>query len=244
MDLTLLPRALPSFAEPEWARDSEAADQADALRELCRATCELHGIQVDLCGQLPERPVVIVANHLGYIDPLVLCSLLRCSPIAKSEISGWPVIGAMLRRRNVSFVQRGSAQSGARVLRRCLGSLRAGVSVLNFPEGTTSRGELLPFQMGAFWLARRTGLPILPVGIDFESLAMCWVGEDAFLPHYAKLLLGKLAGQSCKVRVAAGELLDPARFRSELDLCWATRGAIMRLRRPYPLEAQPPEAAL
>jgi hypothetical protein len=121
--------------------------------------------------------------------------------------------------------------------------LRAGVSVLNFPEGTTSRGGLLPFQMGAFWLARRSGLPILPVGIDFESLAMCWVGEDAFLPHYGKLLLRKLQGQACKVRVAAGELLEPARFRSELDLCWATRGAITRLRRLGPAaEPQLPQA--
>jgi 1-acyl-sn-glycerol-3-phosphate acyltransferase len=235
MDMTLFPRAVPSFSELRRARDSEALEQAEALRELCRGLCQLHGIEVEVCGQLPDRPAVIVANHLGYIDPLVLCSLLPCSPIAKSEISSWPIIGALLRRRNVSFVRRGSAQSGARVLKRCLGSLRAGVSVLNFPEGTTSRGGLLPFQMGAFWLARRTGLPILPVGMDFESLAMCWVGDDAFLPHYSKLLLGKLQGQSCKVRVAVGELLDPARFRSELDLCWATRGAITRLRRPYPL---------
>jgi len=235
MDMTLFPRALSTCSEHRRAPDSEALEQAEALREMCRGLCQLHGIQVELCGQLPERPVVIVANHLGYIDPLVLCSLLPCSPIAKSEISDWPWIGGVLRRHNVSFVRRGSAHSGASVLKRCLGSLRAGVSVLNFPEGTTSRGGLLPFQMGAFWLARRTGLPILPVGMDFESLAMCWVGNDAFLPHYSRLLLGKLQGQSCKVRVAVGELLDPARFRSELDLCWATRGAITRLRRPYPL---------
>jgi len=235
MDMTLFPRALSSFSELRDAPDSEAQEQAEALRELCRGLCRLHGIQVELCGQLPERPMVIVANHLGYIDPLVLCSLVRCSPIAKSEISGWPVIGPVLRRRNVSFVRRGSPHSGARVLKRCLASLRAGVSVLNFPEGTTSRGGLLPFQMGAFWLARRSGLPILPVAMDFESLAMCWVGDDAFLPHYGKLLLGKWQRQSCKVRVAVGEPLEPARFHSELDLCWATRGAITRLRRPYPL---------
>ncbi|HKO92975.1 MAG TPA: lysophospholipid acyltransferase family protein [Polyangiaceae bacterium] len=234
MDMTLFPRAVPHFAGVRGARDSEAREQAEALRELCRELCQLHGIEVEQCGQLPERPVVIVANHLGYIDPLVLCSLLPCSPIAKSEIADWPLIGALLRRRNVSFVRRGSAHSGARVLKRCLGGLRAGVSVLNFPEGTTSRGGLLPFQMGAFWLARRSGLPILPVAMDFESPAMCWVGDDAFLPHYSKLLWGKLRGQSCKVRVAVGDLLDPARFRSELDLCWATRGAITRLRHPYP----------
>src|SRR5689334_14587078 len=111
-------------------------ERAARLRELCRLFCEIHQIQVEVRGKLPETPSIVVANHLGYIDPVVLCSLIPLSPIAKSEIAEWALIGSALVRLNVSFVRRGNAWSGARVLLRSLRSLRAGVSVLNFPEGT------------------------------------------------------------------------------------------------------------
>ena len=211
----------------------DTVESAQELREICRQACEIHGIEVELVGGLPRGPAVFVANHLGYIDPVVLCSLVPCSPIAKSEIRSWPLVGEPLERMNVSFVRRGSAHSGVRVLKHCLRTLRSGVSVLNFPEGTTSRGGLLPFQLGAFWLARRSGLPIVPVGIEFERADMCWVDAEAFLPHYARLIWGKLQGKRRRVRVSVGEPIDPGGFRSEIDSSWAARSAIARLRRPF-----------
>jgi 1-acyl-sn-glycerol-3-phosphate acyltransferase len=221
--------------------DGNASELAGELCQICRQACEIHGIEVELLGELPRGPAVFVANHLGYIDPVVLCSLVPCSPIAKSEIRSWPVVGEPLERMNVSFVRRGSAHSGARVLKQCLHTLRSGVSVLNFPEGTTSRGGLLPFQLGAFWLARRSGLPIVPVGIEFETADMCWVDAEAFVPHYARLVWGKLQGKRRRVRVCVGEPIEPARFRSEIDCSWAARSAIAKLRRPFSeLEAQRP----
>ncbi|HWO10341.1 MAG TPA: lysophospholipid acyltransferase family protein [Polyangiaceae bacterium] len=205
--------------------------RAAQLKELCELICELHGIEVELRGRLPKQPSIVVANHLGYIDPVVLCALQPMSPIAKREISDWALVGAPLERLNVSFVRRGDAHSGARVLLRALRALRAGVSVLNFPEGTTSRGGLLPFHLGAFWLSRRTGLPVVPVAMDFEDMGLCWVDREAFLPHYAKAWWN---GSSRRVRVSVGEPLHPEDYRSELDLSWAAQRSIMRGRCPYP----------
>jgi 1-acyl-sn-glycerol-3-phosphate acyltransferase len=212
---------------------SGLAERALELRRTCQQVCELHAIDVELLGTLPGGPAVIVANHLGYIDPVVLCSLIPCSPIAKSEIQSWPLVGEPLGRLNVSFVRRGSPQSGARVLKQCLRTLRSGVSVLNFPEGTTSRGALLPFRLGAFWLAQRSGLPIIPIGIDFERPDMCWVDAEAFLPHYGRVLWGKLRGRRRRVRVCVGEPLEPARYPSEIAASFAARRAIAQLRRPF-----------
>jgi 1-acyl-sn-glycerol-3-phosphate acyltransferase len=204
--------------------------KARRLAELCGMVCDLHQIQVEVHGALPETPSILVANHLGYIDPIVLCSLLPLSPIAKSEISDWALVGVPLERLNVSFVRRGDAHSGARVLLRSLRALQAGISVLNFPEGTTSRGGLLPFHLGAFWLARRTGIPIVPMAIDFEDMGLCWVDREGFLPHYAKVWW---TGGPRRVRVSVGQPLYPVEYRSELDLSWAARESIGRLRRPY-----------
>jgi 1-acyl-sn-glycerol-3-phosphate acyltransferase len=209
---------------------AELHQKAARLGELCRMVCDLHRIQVEVRGELPRHPAIVIANHLGYIDPVVLCSLLPLSPVAKSEISDWALVGVPLERLNVSFVRRGDAHSGARVLLRSLRTLHAGVSVLNFPEGTTSRGGLLPFHLGAFWLSRRTGVPVIPVAMDFENLDLCWVDREAFLPHYARVCWG---GGPRRVRVSVGKPLHPGDYRSELDLGWAARESIARGRAPF-----------
>jgi 1-acyl-sn-glycerol-3-phosphate acyltransferase len=223
-------RVLRALVELRQNGPAEVQQKAARLRDLCGLVCELHRIQVEVRGSLPNTPAIFVANHLGYIDPIVLCSLLPLSPIAKSEICDWALVGVPLERLNVSFVRRGDAWSGARVLLRCIETLRAGVSVLNFPEGTTSRGGLLPFHLGAFWLSLHTGLPIVPVAIDFEDMGLCWVDREAFLPHYAKVWW--MAG-SRRVRVSIGEPLLPKEFRSVLDLSWAAQKSIANSRCPY-----------
>lgn len=247
------PSSLPSFAgrasagPPAWrvlralvelrqgvelrrAGPAELKQKAVRLRELCNMVCDMHRIEIEVRGQLPESPAIVVANHLGYIDPVVLCSLLPLSPVAKSEISDWALVGVPLERLNVSFVRRGDAHSGARVLLRSLRNLDAGISVLNFPEGTTSRGGLLPFHLGAFWLSRRTGVPVVPMSIDFEDMGLCWVDQEAFLPHYARVWW---LGGTRRVRVSVGQALYPEDYRSELDLGWAARESISRGRAPY-----------
>lgn len=216
------------------------SERALELRRICQRSCDLHGIRVELVGQLPPGPAIFVSNHLGYIDPVVLCSLVACSPIAKSEIRSWPLVGEPLARLNVCFVKRGSALSGALALRRCLRTLDAGVSVLNFPEGTTSRGELLPFHLGAFWLARQSGMPLIPVGMEFETPDMCWVDDESFLPHYGRVLWGRWQGVRRNVRVSVGPALDARQFRSVLDASWAARSAIHALLGRRPLAQSKP----
>jgi lyso-ornithine lipid O-acyltransferase len=223
-------RVIRALVELQRSGPIEVVQKAERLSELCRLVCEMHRIEVELRGKLPSTPAIIVANHLGYIDPIVLCSLLPTSPIAKSEISDWALVGVPLERLNVSFVRRGDAWSGARVLLRSIDTLRAGVSVLNFPEGTTSRGGLLPFHLGAFWLSLRTGVPIVPVAMDFEDMGLCWVDREAFLPHYAKVWW--TAG-SRRVRVSVGAPLSPKDYKSMLDLSWAAQKSIASQRCSY-----------
>ncbi len=208
---------------------AEFRDRANRLKELCGWACSVHDIEVEVSGQLPDGAAIFVSNHLGYVDPVVLCSLVPVSPIAKSEVAAWAGVGIPLERLNVSFVRRGNAHSGARVLRKSLRVLDAGVSVLNFPEGTTTRGELRPFHLGAFWLARRTGLPIVPIGMDFADMDLCWVDDEAFLPHYARFW----CGLGRRVRVCIGEPIDPSGFGSELELSWRVRQGICSTRRPF-----------
>jgi lyso-ornithine lipid O-acyltransferase len=175
---------------------------AERLAWLAEQLCVVHGASIELDGELPRAPAVLVANHVGYLDPMVLLSLVPALPIAKRELAGWPLLGSALAPLGVSLVRRGDPYDGARALRRSLDALEAGVSVLVFPEGTTTHGHsVLPLRRGIFGIASRLGVPVVPVVLRYESEAAAWVGDDWFLPHYARLL----ARGSLRVRVTIGD---------------------------------------
>ncbi len=183
---------LGAFALETWSRllvlhARDARARADELRWVAENMCALHGVRPVLCGRLPQGPCVLVANHLTYFDPLVLGSLVPLTAIAKREVLDWPVIGPLSQQLGTLYVTREDAHTGARCLREARRALERGVSVLVFPEGTTTRGEqVLPFKRGMFGVAAQVDLPVVPVCLKYERADAAWVGDDAFLPHYVK----------------------------------------------------------
>jgi 1-acyl-sn-glycerol-3-phosphate acyltransferase len=185
--------------------------------------CAAHDWRVRVTGPIPAGPVVLVANHVSYLDPVVLVGLVPALPVGKSEISRWPLIGGVARRHGVLFVDRTDPRSGARVLRRAGRALASGLSVLNFPEGTTSNGEqVLPFRRGIFGLARHARVPVVPVALRFDDPDLAWFGDALFLPHYARLL----GRPDTVVRVCFGGALTPERYGGAADLADEARAAV------------------
>ncbi len=165
--------------------------RAQSLQRACQMVCQMHGLTIRLAGNLPTEPAIYVSNHMGYVDPVAICSVTPCSPIAKSEVASWPCIGALARRMNVIFVQRGNTASATRALRLAMHRLEAGVSVLNFPEGTTTRGDMLQFRRGIFGLSALMKVPVVPLALSFDELGLCWVDDDSLIGHYSTALLGR-----------------------------------------------------
>lgn len=183
-----------SLASACWAVRREPVgdddrERAERLGALARRLCERHDVAISVIGGEPRAGSVIVANHLSYADALVLPRLAPAACVAKRELARWPLIGEASRRLGVVFVDRGSPISGAVALRRCARLLADGVSVIVFPEGTTTTGErLLPFKRGIFGVALRLGVPIVPVALRYDDPALSWVGEQSFLAHYARTI--------------------------------------------------------
>lgn len=173
--------------EAQLGSDSALAYAERAQRTATRIL-DGHGVRVRTSGRRPSGPAIVVCNHLGYLDPLVVSTVLPCLSIAKGETRSWPLIGAGLAGLGVLFVRRGDAHSGAVVLRRALRALQAGVSVLNFPEGTTTHGTHVgPFRRGIFGLARRAAVPVVPARVVYDDPRAPWTGGEAFAPHYGRL---------------------------------------------------------
>lgn len=118
-----------------------------------------------------EGPVLVVANHASNLDPLFVGWAVGHQTgrilhfMAKDEMSRWPLIGFLARSAGVFFVRRGEADRAAQ--RQAFDLIGAGRMIGVFPEGTRSRdGQLGEARAGAALLAIRTGVPVLPVGLE------------------------------------------------------------------------------
>ena len=146
-----------------------------------------HNLDIEVRGTIPKEQCILASNHLGYLDPIILASLLECIPIAKRELASWPGIGRSLRRLGLIFYDRGNVACGARVLRKAISAIQSGENVLVFPEGTTTCGDsVLPFKRGMFGVSKLTDCPVVPISVDFANPKCTWAWEDTrtFVEHY------------------------------------------------------------
>ena len=215
------------LVEDGLAKEPTAVDFAGRARRTARAILSVHDVAVRVSGPTPSRPSVLVANHLGYLDPLVIASAIPCIAIAKGETRNWLLIGAGLEGLGVLFVRRGDAHSGAVVLRRVWRALDQGAMVLNFPEGTTGDGSVI----GAFRArhlrleAPRGGVDIVPVRLSYDDHRVPWYGGASFMPHYWNL--AKVPRVIARVRFGEPLASHPAETPS--DLARRARDAVSAL---------------
>ncbi len=187
----------------------DSSVHAQRAARTARTILRVHGVDVRTSGPVPQGPFVVVANHVSYLDPLLVASVVPVVAIAKGETKGWPLVGPGLKALGVVFVRRGDPYSGMLALRQARRALKAGASVLNFPEGTTSDGRTVgPFRRGVFGLAILARTPILPVRLTFDDDRVPWVGNASFAPHYWKL--AGAARVTARVRIGEPIGVSPA----------------------------------
>jgi len=131
---------------------------------LCGVTIEVDGYErLD-----PSAAYVFMSNHRSGFDVLALVVALadfELRWVAKAELGRIPGFGAALRATKQIFVDRADHARAVASLAAARGRIRAGSSVVFFPEGHRSAGPLLPFKKGGFVFAIETGAPIVPIGI-------------------------------------------------------------------------------
>lgn len=155
----------------------------------------LWGIRLNISGDPSGfKGGLIVSNHLGYLDILVDAALFPIRFASKDDVRSWPVLGWYLGISRPVWIDRGNRTKAAEALEQFRETMRHGIPLLVYPEGTSTDGEhgLLPFKSTAFGAVCETKYPILPVltryrrGADGQSLA--WFGSATLLPHVWRLL--------------------------------------------------------
>ena len=140
------------------------------LRGAARLFLRATGTRPTIEGltRLPESGSVAVANHASYLDSLVLVAVLPGEIVfaAKQELAAQAFAGPFLRRLGILFVERFEPDRGLEDVRTALELAETGRRLVFYPEGTlTRRPGLLEFRLGAFAVAARAAVPVVPITI-------------------------------------------------------------------------------
>ena len=148
------------------------------------------GIALEIRGQPPILgPVLLVANHISWLDIPVMHAARHCRFVSKSDIKDWPLVGTLATAAGTLYIERSSRRDALRVVHLMRDALLAGEVLAVFPEGTTGDGlSVLPFHANLLQSALSADAPAQPVGLRFidkasgqPSLAPIYVGDDSLL---------------------------------------------------------------
>ena len=130
-------------------------------------------LEVRDAGLAPEHGLV-VANHLSWLDIVVINAALPVQFVSKSDVKHWPVLGSLITGAGTLLIERASRKDAMRVVHHMADFLRQGHRVAIFPEGTTHDGSaLLPFHANLVQAAISANSEITPLGLSY------WGENDA-----------------------------------------------------------------
>jgi 1-acyl-sn-glycerol-3-phosphate acyltransferase len=187
-----------------------------------RGLCTLIGVRIREVGtRFPASPVLILSNHVSWLDICVIAALTPVVFIAKSEVAGWPVLGWLARLQRTIFIDRKARHRTGDATAEIAGRLLDGNAVVLFAEGTSSDGtRVLPFRSALVGAVHRalgntthhTQVTVQPMSIAYLGFGgvpigrglrerVAWYGDADLLPH----LLHVLSAGAVDVTVSWGE---------------------------------------
>ncbi len=212
-------------------------DQRD-MRVQAWAGQALRFMGVELCirGTPPASgPLLIVANHVSWLDIVVLHAARHCRFVSKDDVRGWPLVGTLATGAGTLYVKRSSSRDAMRVVHHMAQALKDGDILAVFPEGTTGDGTvLLPFHANLLQSAITAHAPVLPVALCYTegrlrqpSRAVRYVGDVSLVGS----LWRTVGAQRLRAHVSFGEQQE-AGARDRRTWAHDLRSEIERLRQP------------
>jgi len=196
-----------------------------------RAVGRVLRMRVDVVGRPPAPPFLLVANHLGYVDIVLLAARIPGCFVSKAEVARWPLVGSMCRVVDTLFIDRDRKRDLPRMVDQIDAVCDSGRGVVLFPEGTSSKGDaVMPFRASLLEPAARSGRPVHHASLTYATppdqppahLAVCWWGGMMFTPHVLRLLTLR----EFRARVTFGP--EPIRATDRKVLARLLRNAVAR----------------
>jgi 1-acyl-sn-glycerol-3-phosphate acyltransferase len=159
------------------------------LLGICGVSLEQHGAAL--------AHVLVVANHVSWLDIFVINALHPCRFVAKAEIRAWPVLGWLVAQAGTVFIARGNRRDLRLAFKGLVASLELGHRVAFFPEGTTAaQGSLMPFHANLFEAAIDAKVMVQPYALEYLDAhgalhaSVDFVGDMSFSSSIVAILSG------------------------------------------------------
>ncbi|HEY7285282.1 MAG TPA: lysophospholipid acyltransferase family protein [Vicinamibacterales bacterium] len=181
---------LGGLAESFWVPRLTKEHRDLRIQLWARRVLKALRVQVKVVGT-PQAagPMLVVSNHISWLDILALHATCHCRFVAKSNVRRWPLIGRLATAAGTFYVDRESRQDARRMVQRVANALTDGEIIAVFPEGTTGDGrDVLPFHSNLIQSAILAEAPAQPVSLQFidgRSGELCdtvsYMGEDSLV---------------------------------------------------------------
>ncbi|MEW6695011.1 MAG: lysophospholipid acyltransferase family protein [Pseudomonadota bacterium] len=167
----------------------DEAIRADRIQAWAARALAVLGVALRVEGQPPTHgPVLVVANHVSWLDILAIDAARPCRFVAKADVRHWPLLGRLVAGAGTLFIERDRKRDALRVVHHLAERLQAGDVLAVFPEGTTSDGRsVLPFHANLLQAALATGTPVQPLGLAYRPRA---AAPEALARHDAPVYVG------------------------------------------------------
>jgi 1-acyl-sn-glycerol-3-phosphate acyltransferase len=176
---------------------ASSQQRAEHIADWAIGLLRLLNVQLLVEGQaVKQGPLLVVANHISWLDILVLLAAQPVCFVSKSEVKRWPVIGWLATNVGTLYIERTSRRDAMRVVHRIAEGLQQGQIVVVFPEGTTTDGaQVLPFHANLLQAAVAVHAPVQPVVLRFvdeatglRSMSPVYVDDDTLLRSVWRML--------------------------------------------------------
>jgi 1-acyl-sn-glycerol-3-phosphate acyltransferase len=176
---------------------ASSAQRAQHIADWARGMLALLNVQLEIRGQpITQGPLMVVANHISWLDVLVMLAAQPVRFVSKAEVRHWPLIGWLATQAGTLYIERTSRRDALRVVHQVAAALQEGKIIAVFPEGTTTDGRsLLPFHGNLLQAAISVSSPVQAVALRFLdvptqqiSLSPAFVGDDSLLDSVWKML--------------------------------------------------------
>ena len=197
------------------------------IRRWSRRLLHLLRVDIRIAGALAHPNVVVVANHVSWLDIFALHAVGPVRFIAKSEIARWPLIGRLVRGVGTLFVERQRRRDAHRVNREVAAALADGDIVAVFPEGTVTNGsKVLPFKASLLQPVVDAQGALQPVAIRYKTPS----GERSLVPAYDDVPFLHSVWRICGARALVVDMVArpplPAAGRHRRELAAMAEAAI------------------
>lgn len=129
------------------------------------------GVRLQVLGAEPTGAMLVVANHMSWLDIIVMNAACPSRFVSKADVKHWPMVGRLVEASGTLFIERENRRDALRVVHHMAECLRAGERLAVFPEGTTGDGsQVLPFHANLLQAAVANDSPVCPVGLRYAHV--------------------------------------------------------------------------